>query len=125
MPRVSFTPRLSVPRKSFPSRVNIARAVVSKEPGAGGRTVTPPQQSPIIASNVPCSIQDREVKEQTSDGRTITVTKNYVYTPEAVPVMNGDFILFGDRVFIVKEPSDQMKKIFRIGCIEYQTQPIT
>ena len=88
--------------------------------------MTPPEQAPIIFADLPCSIQDDGAGPKVIQGRTITVKNITVYMPTSVPVINGDFILYGTRVFVVEAAVDvaQLQKLFVITCVEFMTQPL-
>ena len=123
--RPNFTPRIRIPATSFPQTVNVARAVQTIDT-SGGRSVTTPDESPLVYQNVNVSIQDQGATEVNINGRLLAVLNHLVYTKTHLSLMNGDFILYGSRVLVVKAFRDiaEIGALFEIKCIEYMTKPL-
>ncbi len=126
MPRISFKPKITIPPQTFPQRINVARAVQTLQDGSGGRVVTPPDKSPVIYANVPASIQNVGAKEMNVQGRLVNVIQHDVFTPTKMSLMNGDYVIFGERILILQTFKDasQLGALFILGCVEYMTVPL-
>lgn len=107
-----FKPRIKIQSRMFTNLFNFARPAQTGD-DAGGRVQSTPYDSPILYSQVPCSLQPIQAHEQQYFGRFAEVVSHVILTNQKMVLLTGDFGLFEGRIFVVQV----VKNISTLGCL--------